>query len=167
MKPIDRRKMLTLSVGTVAGTAFGLGFGEKSFAADDSEFSQRDVLSNLPESPLKMLPWAFPYRWNIVPERERFYNGDDIEIFFRIPRNAKTARIIFPRGCAAAAGRVTSALGGLSFPWRRVGNFWERKIVFGWRARIVYGCGYAPRRASMNEVNSMMRTYRVEWTLIR
>jgi hypothetical protein len=166
MKPIDRRKMLTLSVGTVAGTALGLGFGEKSFATDNSEFSQRDVLSNLPESLLKSLPWAFPYRWNVVPER-RWNNGDDIEIFFRIPRNAKTARIIFPRGCAAAAGRVTQYFGGLSFPWQRVGNFWERKIVFGWAARIAYGCGSAPRRASMNEVHSMMRTYRVEWTLIR
>lgn len=111
-----------------------------------------------------VVPRAFSsvhaYRYNIV--RERW--GDDIELFFRFPSKAKTASFYAPAGKAALAARITQAWGGLSFKPVKVGNNWELKVVFGYKARLAYGGGYAPFAATSAEARSMAATYGVRFT---
>jgi hypothetical protein len=163
MRAISRLQLLRLAIGVGIGV---LTFGAtipSAHAEDRTAFSESLSVAPTSGPSLRSLSTITTnaYRYNIV--RESF--GDDIELFFRYPTNAKSASFTAPAGLAASAARVTKQFGGLSFKPVRKGNVWEFKAVFGYKARLAFGGGYAPLRASDDEAKSMARTFSVKYTL--
>ena len=162
MNSISRRKFIVASASVLSGGVC-LSLPNEADANDDSEFSGT---LNIPPSAgvhLKAVYFTSPYRWNAVRETS-WKNGDDIELYFRFPRTAKTASFYAPAGVAALAARVTKKFGGLSFRPEPKGNNWEFKAVFGWAARIAFGAGYAPRYLSNVEASRFMNAYKIRYT---
>ena len=162
---ISRRRLLFASSSAlIAGVGFA--FCPTAVANDSSEFSGDLNITPSPGPIPKSLYYVYvpPYRWNPIREKENSWmDGDDIELFFRFPRTSKRASFYAPAGRAAWAARMTAYLGGLSFRPVIVGTNWEYKAVFGWRARVIFGGGRAPKFLSNTEANLFMQTYKVRY----